>query len=333
MLAAACEAVPGDFTGDRKADLVYIHYDYPDQLHRIPSYIDPGQTTPLFVGQADDTPVPGDYDGDGKWEPAVLRGTSWISTALADPIVYDPAGMPAGPPGIPLTMSTPPPTLLPVPGDYDGTGKTVPAYYDQVNGSWWIMGRSGSVRFGRSPVAGGNIGYDVPVPGDYDGDGKTDIAVYRPTDGTFYYVSSKTGTTVKTLAPVVTVGDPAVIPVPADYDGVGHAQAALTEQNGGNWYVAGHATKVAAFAVNGVVDPYLPAAADYDGDGKADPAIMDNTNGDLWLAGQAQPPVTETISYADQPTVLPYAVIVNIVRLVLDFICMQHPGNYPPGTC
>jgi hypothetical protein len=332
VLAAACEAVPGDFTGDRKADLVYIHYE-PTDVHRVPSYLEQGQTTPLFVGQADDLPVPGDYDGDGKWEPAVLRGRTWISSALADPMVYDPAGMPVGPPGTPLGMPAPPPTLLPVPGDYDGTGKTVPAYYDQVDATWWIMGHSSRVRFGIPPTTGGIQGYDVPVPADYDGDGKTDIAIYRPSDGSFHYRSSKTGSAVTAPAPLVTAGDPAVIPIPADYDKVGHAEGARTEQNGGNWYVAGHATPVATFAINGAVDPYLPAPADYDGDGKTDAAIMDNANGNLWLTGQPQPPVAGTISYADQPTVLPYAIVVNVVRLVFDWICMQHPGNYAPGTC
>ncbi len=121
----------------------------------------------------------------------MVRGTTWISSAVTDPIVYDPAGMPAGLPANPAGFNGLP-TLLPVPGHYDDTGKTQPAYYDQVDATWWIMGRTGDTQFGLPPTAGGPSATTWPAPADYDGDGKTDIAIYRPTDGTFHYLSSRT---------------------------------------------------------------------------------------------------------------------------------------------
>jgi hypothetical protein len=322
IVAAACDAIPGDFTGTAAADNVY------EDLSTGNWYLS-GQVTPLWTGQANDIPVPGDYDGNHKWEPAVLRGTTWVSSKLADPIDYDPAGMPAGPPGKPVTVNGfTPPTLLPVPGDYDGTGKTQPAYYDEVDASWWIMGHDQPVQFGVPPVAGGTSGYDVPAPADYDGDGKTDIAVFRPTDDTFHYLSSSTGQEV-VIQMDVPAGVTAGFPVPADYDHVGHAQAAVS--NSAAFYVDGHTDPVATFPSGSNAGDYTPVPADYDGDHHADPALFDYGNASLWLPGQPQPPHSYQASYASGE--LPYAVLVNIVRLTFYDKCLQNPTPYPPGLC
>jgi hypothetical protein len=316
--------VPGDFTGDRKADQVY-------ESDATAIWYTAGQTTPLYTGQPHDIPVAGDYDGDGKWEPAVLRGTTWVSSALADPIVYDPAGMPPGPAATPANGSAPP-AILPVPGDYDGTGKTVPAYYDQVDATWWIMGHAGSVQFGIPPAAGGKLDWDVPVPADYDGDGKTDIAVFRPTDGSFHYLSSKTGLEVTIPSPT-TAANPGLMPMPGDYDKVGHAEAAVVDLGGDNWYVEGHPSPIATFAGAGsAADLYLPAAADYDGDGKVDPALVDQNTGTWWMSGQPEPAQQPSSNLYAHPAVFPYARLVNIVRLTLYAACLRNPSSYP-GRC
>ncbi len=322
LIAAACEATPNDYTGDHKADLVYQSYPSHD-------WVQVGQTTPLAPGSVftslpvgpfgvpSPEPASGDYNGDLKWEPAEVSGTTWMSSAWATPVVYQPAGMPMGTPAAPGPHHIAPQTLIPVPGDYDGAGKTVPAYYDQVDATWWIMGHATSTQFGIPPSSGGTEGYDMPSPADYDGDGHTDIAVYRPTDSTFHYLSSKSGREV-----VIQEGQPGDMPVPGDYDGVGHAEAAVATSDFATWYVAGRSDPIATFAPRPGSTTVLPTQGDYDGDGKTDPAIFDKGSDTQWdVAGQGT--VATLPSTATDVEVAPW-LIESIVH-ILSFVCELQP--------
>ncbi len=81
-------------------------------------------------------------------------------------------------------------TDVPVPGDYDGDGKTDLALWRPSTGAWLIFQSSN----GQSPNWQWGIATDVPVPGDYDGDGKGDLGVWRPATGNWFIYKSSGGT-------------------------------------------------------------------------------------------------------------------------------------------
>lgn len=177
-------------------------------------------------GMSDAIPVPGDYDGNGPMEMAVYEpGSSGGYSGW-----YLNSWYRNNPPGTGISWGLQ--GDIPVPGDYDGDGKTDITIYRPSDYSWWIYpaaGSSYSVTLTANPGA-------IPVPADYDGDGKTDLASYDPaitqwvigwsSDGSVHYLWW------------YGAGDYASdYPVPADYDGDGMADLAIYRPSEGNWYV------------------------------------------------------------------------------------------------
>jgi hypothetical protein len=123
--------------------------------------------TRTFTWSVDTTDIPilGDFDGDGRSDPAIYRPASgewriWWSTrnyAASDPIVWGAS------------------SDLPVAADYDGDRKTDLAVYRPSTGRWqiWLSGTQAGLE-----VLWGNAS-DRPVAIDYDNDGRADLALQR----------------------------------------------------------------------------------------------------------------------------------------------------------
>jgi hypothetical protein len=208
-----------------------------------------------------------DFDGDHLTDlGALYRGRSPLDSLWF--------GLPtAG--GAPFQIYFGDSTDIPVPGDYDGDGKTDAVIYRPAAGLWYGP-RTGAASIVIQMVLG--VPGDIPVPGDYDGDGKTDPAIYRPATGMFFAVLSGGG--VKSA----TFGEPDDVPVPRDYDGDGKTDLGIYRQNVtvdhlGLWY--------APLSGGGVYQIYfgapddIPVPGDFNGDRVAEAVIFREDTG-LW---------------------------------------------------
>ena len=228
------------------------------------------QQTFYSFGTNGDTPVPGDFDGDGKTDFSIFRPTTntWWVFKSSDSTSYA------------VTFGTA--NDLVAPADYDGDGKTDLAVFRPSNGTWYILqsstGTTVYIQFGLST--------DKPIPADYDGDGKADVAVWRDSTHTFYSKNSSDG--VVQSPSFGTSGDK---PVSADYDGDGKANFAL--RSGASWIILYSGGPSLPITPPGDLSTDLPVQNDYDGDGKVDIAVWRPSTG-YWFIRNSHDSSTRT---------------------------------------
>lgn len=132
----------------------------------------PTPSREFYYGMAGDKPVVGDWDGDGRTDIGVVRGSTWMLRNAPD----------AGPTWRRTNFGRA--TDVPVVGDWDGNGR------DSVGV------RRGAEFFLRNPLVKGPSTYtykfgwksDIPVVGDWDGDGVDAVGVVR---GQSWFLRSK----------------------------------------------------------------------------------------------------------------------------------------------
>ena len=230
--------VPGDYDGDGLLDPTVRRPPGGGQsaaylILKSSTGYDYGQTLTVPAGWpgVGDTPVPGDYNGDCKTDPAIWRGSAGVWIIPMSPAFNTYQFFSWG-----LTGDTP------VSADVDGDGQTDIGYWRPSTGVWGFL-QSGQGYSYSSPLffSWGNSG-DIPVMADYDGDAYADPAVVIPPSGG---QSKAYRILLSTLAyaPGSSLTIPAVwpglgdTPVPQDYDGDGKADAGIWRASAGVWII------------------------------------------------------------------------------------------------
>jgi len=187
------ELVQRDYDGDGKTDLAVVRRSgtaaAPGPMIWWVNSSLTGTTVAYQFGINTDLAVPGDYDGDGKFDYAVYRpganttsqSTYYINRSSDNGFTIQNWGLGGD---------------WVVPGDYDGDAKTDLAVARRSSTSltgpvvWYALRSSDG---GLLAVNFGITEYDTPIQNDYDGDGKTDLAIWRETDATFYILKTTGG--------------------------------------------------------------------------------------------------------------------------------------------
>jgi hypothetical protein len=217
----------------------------------------------------------GDYDADGRTDPAVYDENTGAWLVLLSGQGYVTVTTVFGGPGyVPLAV------------DYDADGRADPAVYHEATGAWYILlsGRG----YDLVALALGGPGY-VPVPADFDGDRKADPGVYNATLGAWVALLSARG---YGRAEAAGFGGPGCAPTQADYDGDLQADPGVYAEALALYAVwpshSGYASAAASVGGAGC----LPLPADFDGDRKADPAVYAAASGQwqVLLSGNAYQP-------------------------------------------
>ncbi len=275
-----------DFNGDGKTDWSVVRNigsgasGAPNQLRWFYNLNGSGSTVGSDWGVATDILTPADFDGDGKTDIAVWRGSNtpaqsafYILRSSNSTLQFERFGE---------ASRFDDPTVV---GDYDGDGKADVAVF-----ATGTLATSQSYFYYRGSLnnPNGNISYvpwgpgqTLPYPGDFDGDGKFDFCVRTLPTGstapTLYYLLKSNGLTVE----YINFGQSQDTLVPGDYDGDGKTDFCSVRNVGSakTWYILTRTGAVSQQNWGASTD--RETAGDYDGDGKTDLGIW--RSGIFWI--------------------------------------------------
>lgn len=249
---ARLQPILADFDGDHKADIAYIVPPAGGQsavyaILKSSTNYDFGQPlfTPAGFPSLGDTPVVGDFDGDGKADPAIWRETQgvWIvpkSSTNYTTYIFTQWGTEGD---IPVTV------------DLDGDGKADIGFYR--DGLWGFLLSSQGYSFSAARFFDWGGPSLQPIAADFDGDGKADIAyVAPPAGGQSAVYSILLSSRSYSFAPgqplFVPAGWPSLgdTPVTGDWDGDGKADPGVWRESQGAWILPKSSTNYAVYTFN-----------------------------------------------------------------------------------
>lgn len=239
-----------------------------------------------IYGRNGDTPVPADYNGDGRTDMAVVRNENgakvWYLSFQG-------------------TYLWGLPTDQPLTGDFDNDGRAdLTVVRNEGQNLVWYVRRS--MDGGMTMLKWGLPG-DKPVIGDFDGDGRTDIAVTRstPNDLVWYILKSNSGTYSQWSE--IQFGLESDLTAVEDFDEDGKTDIAVFRPSDGNWYILRSSSNEVQITHFGSAGD-KPQSADYDGDGKSDLAVFRPSEGNwyFWLSGNNTQKVVHYGISTDIPT-------------------------------
>lgn len=214
---------PADFDGDGKTD-VAVWRSNAENPERAYFYILNSSNNAFraeqFGSQGDLPNVVGDWDGDGKADPAVFRPRA-NAGGTQSAFYYRPSSAPGVDFRTVLFGSV---GDIPMRGDFDGDGKSDAAVFRGSDNLWYILQSSNNQLVTRQ----WGIAADKKFPADYDGDGKTDLAVLR--SGVWCILQSSNN-----QPRYLNWGTPSDAIIPSDYDGDGKTDVAVYRS--GVWYI------------------------------------------------------------------------------------------------
>jgi hypothetical protein len=218
---------------------------------------------------------------------------------------------------------------IPVPGDYDGDGKTDAVIFRPSTGLWFGVQTGSSQTVVQTSF--GQAG-DIPIPDDYDGDGRTDPALTLPNAyGACVALLSGGGIEQQFC------GGEGYVTLHGDYDGDGKADwghyvlpVDLPFRNIGTWQVFLSGGVEFQYDVNFGEIGDIPVPGDYNGDGKMDAAIFRPSTG-LWYAPFTEIPAPYTPPAAYFQTILGQAGDVPVPGYY-DGDAIVDPAVFRPST-
>jgi len=141
------------------------------------------------VASVGDRPMLADFDGDGRQDIAVWRGSTGEWFWLTSSTNYNKSAAHTMQWGVPSVGD------MPFTGDIDGDGKSEFIVWRPGTGTWfWLTSSSG-----YNPSSAGQVDWgiaslgDVPAIADLDGDRRVEVIVWRPIGATFFWLTSASG--------------------------------------------------------------------------------------------------------------------------------------------